>query len=598
MQDRNIKVLNDQEHIYSRPDLYIGATDKCKISDFILQSDGSVKYTETEIVPGLIKIINEIIDNAIDVHIKTPLRKNIDIDVNIKGDRVIVQDNGRGIPITKNQEGIYTPHICWGFARSGGNFDLKENKGLGKFGVGSYCTNVMSKKFIGITDDGKQRYTIVFKKNATEYQEKVETSQGRGTYVEFYPDLKVFGLTEIDDNHINYIKQRLYDLSISFDNINFRFNNKQIKTNFKSYMKLFDENAETYESDKIKIGVFHNPYDDFKQFSYVNGLKIVEGGIHIDTISKNICDNLKEKLVRKYSNIKPSDIKNKISLVVFLTDFPNPKFNSQTKEKLTNLQREFNQYSDIDYKFTDKIYKNKSIIEPIVEIHKIKEEFANRKALKNVEKVKKIKSEKYFKATKKPQYLCVCEGFSAFGGISQILGNENIGYYVLKGKMLNTYDETPQKIGANRETAELLQIAKNEGYQYIISTTDADLDGNHITALLSVFISKYIPEYKSKFGRFKTPVKMTIKNGKAQKWTYNIQDEIEAKSGETFKYFKGLGTWTKELLQQVIDKDGFNSMIELLEFDDDEIIRDFMSNDYADVRKDYIRNHKFSIAKL
>ena len=137
---------------------------------------------------------------------------------------------------------------------------------------------------------------------------------------------------------------------------------------------------------------------------------------------------------------------------------PNLKFNSQSKEKITNSVKEFNDFANIDYSFINKILKNKSIIDPIIDIYKAKETLNADKALKSVEKSKKLKSEKYFRATKSQKYLCICEGFSAYGGISQVLGNEHTSFYVLKGKPLNSWDVSNQKFAANRELSELYQI--------------------------------------------------------------------------------------------------------------------------------------------
>lgn len=137
------------------------------------------------------------------------------------------------------------------------------------------------------------------------------------------------------------------------------------------------------------------------------------------------------------------------------------------------------------------------------------------------------------------------------------------------------------------------------GYDYVLVASDADLDGIHIGALLTGFIFKFKPEYKSKFGRLRTPVKMVLKNNKPKRWVYNIQDHLEANSGETFKYFKGLGTWSKDLLDEVIKKDKLDTMIDVFDFkNSSNIINDFLSSSESDKRKNYIKSHTFSIANL
>ena len=141
-----IKSLDSREHILLRPNMYIGAVTAQKFTEFL---DG--KKQEIEYIPGLIKIINEIIDNSVDIAIKTNFEGCNEVSVKISEDSVEIIDNGPGIPVKQNAEGEYLPYVCWGHAMSGSNFDDDENrKHIGMNGVGSYCTNVWSKKFIGI----------------------------------------------------------------------------------------------------------------------------------------------------------------------------------------------------------------------------------------------------------------------------------------------------------------------------------------------------------------------------------------------------------------------------------------------------------------
>lgn len=452
-----IKKLTDREHILKRPSMYIGAIDSTNTDDFIIESD-KIKYTTLNYVPGLIKIINEIIDNSVDAAIRSKFKSGLNINVKIANNIVSVEDDGTGIPVIKSGD-HYMPELAWNHTKAGSNFDDANRVTIGTNGVGSYCTNVWSTSFKGITDDGKKRYIFKSENNAESYTEKTEKSKKSGTLVEFKPDLERFNLKEIDETHKNIIYQRLLNLAICYPEINFKFNSKTIDfKSFKNYLNMFNSDYELYENENIKIGIIPNELDDFKQFSFVNGLKIPDGGVHIDAIMNNVVQGIRDKLVKKYKSIKPGDIKNKLMIVCFINGMPNLKFNSQSKEKITNSVKEFNDFANIDYSFINKILKNKSIIDPIIDIYKAKEALNADKALKSVEKSKKLKSEKYFRATKSQKYLCICEGFSAYGGISQVLGNEHTSFYVLKGKPLNSWDVSNQKFAANRELSELYQI--------------------------------------------------------------------------------------------------------------------------------------------
>ena len=395
--------------------MYIGASNVVEVEDYCLVND-KIQRTSVKCVPGLLKIINEIIDNSVDIAIKTNFEGCNSVSVKITDDTVVVEDNGPGIPVSKNPEGEYIPFVCWGYAMSGSNFDNDENRThLGMNGVGSYCTNVWSTEFTGISDDSKNRYAVKFKNNALDYKETVSNSVSKGVTVKFKPDLKRFGIEKIDQTHKDLVYQRLLNLSISFPLIQFKFNNKAIKTkNFKSYVSSFaDEGSfEVFQGDNFSFAVIPSPSDEFQQFSYLNGLNIKDGGTHIDVIANNIVSLLRDSLSKKYKTIKPADIKNKLMIVGVFKNFANPKFNSQTKEKLTNSVSEVNQYfGDIDYQsLSKKILKNSNIISPIIEVFKIKEELKNRQELKTLNKAKKIKDEHYLPALKESKYIFIVEG--------------------------------------------------------------------------------------------------------------------------------------------------------------------------------------------
>ena len=395
--------------------MYIGASNVVEVEDYCLVND-KIQRTNVKCVPGLLKIINEIIDNSVDIAIKTNFEGCNSVSVKITDDTVVVEDNGPGIPVSKNPEGEYIPFVCWGYAMSGSNFDNDENRThLGMNGVGSHCTNVWSTEFTGISDDSKNRYTVKFKNNALDYKETVSNSVSKGVTVKFKPDLMRFGIEKIDQTHKDLIYQRLLNLSISFPLIQFKFNNKAIKTkNFKSYVNSFaDEGSfEVFQGDNFSFAVIPSPSDEFQQFSYLNGLNIKDGGTHIDVIANNIVSLLRDSLSKKYKTIKPADIKNKLMIVGVFKNFANPKFNSQTKEKLTNSVSEVNQYfGDIDYQsLSKKILKNSNIISPIIEVFKIKEELKNRQELKTLNKAKKIKDEHYLPALKESKYIFIVEG--------------------------------------------------------------------------------------------------------------------------------------------------------------------------------------------
>jgi DNA topoisomerase-2 len=328
-------------------------------------------------------------------------------------------------------------------------------------------------------------------------------------------------------------------------------------------------------------------------------LKIPDGGTHIDIITQNIVNRIRDKLVKKYKTIKPGDIRNKLMVIAFLKNVKNPKFNSQAKEKITNSVAEINAYfGDIPYdSITAKVLKNSDIMDPIVEVYKIKEELKRRQDMKELGKApKKIKSDKYLPPIESKNYLLLTEGASATGGLMPAIGRKNCGYYELKGKPLNAYSADQKKFTSNKELSELYMILNNEDYDQIIFATDQDLDGFHIRGLLVGFFTKYLPDFKGKIGILNTPVIGIKKAGKLVRWNYSLQDEVKLAAGETSKYYKGLGSWKESDLKHIIQTDGLNKMIDIIDFDDETVIDEWLSDATVEQRKEYIMNNEFNIA--
>lgn len=603
---QQIKKLSEREHIKNRPSMYVGQIVQQSNYQWVLE-EGNLVYKEISYVPALIKIINEIIDNSVDEFIKTEGKFANKISVNIDSETVTVQDNGRGIPVELN-DGVYTPTLCWGHARSGSNFDDDDNKAqIGTNGVGGFATVVFSSSFVGETDDGKNRFKFTSKNNMESFQEKfISGSKERGTKVTFTPDLRSFNIDELSENVITIIKTRLANLVMTYDGLEIKFNSKKITfKNKKEFLNMFGSSYELFQGQDYFFAVYPNPEDEFRHFSYINGLYFNRGGTQIDLISSNISYGVRDLISKKYPSIKPADIKNKLLIVFVGKGFKSLKYDSQTKESVTNSNKDVSDYlgsvpwEDI-YK---KIFKNKDILEPITEVYKIKEEFKKRQELNALSKtVKEVKSDKYYTSTESKKYLVVVEGDSALGGLMPALGRKDCGYYTLRGVPLNAYSASHEAFSKNPELSDLFRIIKNEmsteaGYKYLIIATDQDLDGYHIRGLMLGFIEKYLPELKGRVGFLQTPIIAAKKGKNVLRWSYSLNDKIELRSGEVAKYFKGLGTWNSEDLKQVIAIDGLEKMIDFIKFDDITILDDWLANDKSDKRKEYILKNSFDIAK-
>ena len=574
----------------------------------------------------MLKYVSELIDNSIDVAIDTDFKFSTKIEINITDKSVEVIDNGIGIPCVPPKDSLFdTPEstcacLAWTKLKSGTSFGEKRNK-LGTNGVGASCCNVFSTLFIGESDDGKKRQTITCRNNLSVIEaSKPKKSSGKsGCRVYCEPDLKRFGLEKIDQVHKDAIYQRLVNLSISFPKIHFHFNGKMVKANEKKIAEMFSDNIIMESSDNTMIGVFPNEYDEFKFYSTVNGLDIVRGGTHIDVISNEICSRVRDKLVKKYKSIRPGDIKNKICIVAFLTDFLNPEFDSQTKESISNSIASVNKHFAGKIDFDDlakKILKNDAIINPIIETFKIKEELKARSELKSVKKIK-VKSDKYFPGIGPKKYLFLVEGLSAGGGLMKCFGRDGKYYYCLRGLALNAYDSSIQKIAANQEVKDVLNILnldlskkdqKQEiEFEKIVIAVDQDSDGIHIAGILLGWWKKLCPDlfFQHKIFKFNTPI-VILKDSKdkIKDWFFSFEEfkkwEQENKNSKLkIIYLKGLGSLSSDELDFIISKNGFNSLLEEYVLDDnaDNYMNDWLGPD-PEKRKKYIKNFKLDINKI
>lgn len=627
------EVLTGRSQILKRPQMWIGSMDLTKQSMFII-NDEKVEHKDVEYIPAFRKIIDEILDNSLDALIENN-KANGSIKVKIDDDHILIEDDGCGIPVVKKQlsevelknlpkeeakilADSYIPFIAWTRLFSGSNFQDSANKTtIGSHGIGSKATAIFSTKFIGKTDDGKKSCVVKATDNLEKSSCKVDKSSGKtGTSVEFWPDLPRFKLSKIEQVYSDLMYQRLLCLSIMFPKIKFSFNGKRISINDKKFLKMFSENIEYVTFDKGFIGVYPNEYDDFNFFSYVNGINMSRGGEHINYVSYQLVNPIREKLAKKYKTIKPADIKNKFTLVVFLRDFANAKFDSQTKETLTNSTGEVSSFfgNAVDFeKFAKTVLKNDAIINPIVDMFKLKEELKARQELKKVKKIR-VKADKYIAPTDDKKYLALCEGASAMSGISSCLDNKEIGYYAMRGLPLNAYDSSMQKIVANQELKDIINILgldisksdvkKTIDFDKILITTDNDADGQHITAMLIGWFKRFAPNLfdEGKICKLITPlIIVEDKNEKILEYFFNVPDfkKWEAKNPNNknkIKYLKGLGSWERQQLIDLIDKYGIDTF--LLEYkldkEGDQYIQDWLGPD-PEKRKTYLRAYKFDI---
>ncbi|AUR85804.1 hypothetical protein NVP1081O_069 [Vibrio phage 1.081.O._10N.286.52.C2] len=588
------EILSDRMHVLRRPNMYIGSVNNESSQRFVLG-----EYREIEYVPGLIKIINEIVDNSLDEAIRTKFKFANVIDVKIEGNRVTVSDNGRGLPqdmiIDSNGKELLRPEAAWTRTKAGTSFD-DERTTIGTNGVGSALTNFFSHQFTGTTCDGKNTVMVKCSNNGERTFVRTDKGGTQGTSVEFIPDFNRFGVFGISKQDELIIQDRLATLSVAFPEITFRYNGKKHAPTLKQYAKMFNT-AVTHE-DK-NVAVFIAGSEEFRQNSFVNGVNTSSGGTHVDYFMNKLCDELIPMIKRKTKvNVPKPQLKNGLTLGLFIRDFVDPKFDSQTKERLTSSQAEVSPYlKDLSYdKIAKRVLAEDDIILPIIEALLAKQNAAEARELAKKQKSsQKAKVAEHIKASQPGGTLFLTEGKSAIGYLIKVRDSKKHGGMPLRGKVLSTWGKRPAEIMKNKELCDIMSVLglqlgnpniRDMYYNDIGILVDADVDGKgSIFPLLLAFFYNWPELYKQKRIKFvRTPVVIATK-AKETQWFYSIEEYRKAKLGKLWKirYIKGLGSLTETEYKRVIVDPVYDEIVI-----DDPTGFELLFGDNTDKRKEWM----------
>lgn len=537
-------------------------------------------------VPGLYKIFDEILVNAADNKIRDPNMDTLKVAINKEANEIVVYNNGRGIPIEMHEkENMYIPELIFGNLLTSSNYDDDQKKVTGgRNGYGAKLCNIYSTEFTVETADKntKQKYKQVWNSNMSKVGKPKITSNSSGqqyTRISFKPDLKLFGMTELDDDLIGIMMRRVYDLAGSVRNVKVYLNdNRLMIRNFKQYMEMYvtalsanaiikaedqikksESDDEGSESDAVRTVVsgpkpviVHEIVNDrweigfavsdgnFNQVSFVNSIATSSGGTHVNYVCDQIVAKITEivKKKSKSSAVKPQQIRNNIFLFVNCL-IENPAFTSQTKEQLVTRPTAFGSKCVPSDTFFKKVASS-SIIESIMDIATANAD----KALKKTDGSKRnritglVKLDDANKAGTREGHKCtliLTEGDSAkalaVAGLS-VVGRDYYGVYPLRGKLLNVREASHDQIMKNAEIQAIKQImglqhkkhytsTRDLRYGHLMIFTDQDHDGSHIKGLLINFLESTFPGLLDIPGfliEFITPiVKVTITKGKKVK---------------------------------------------------------------------------------
>mgnify|MGYP001479064083 FL=1 len=587
----SIKVLKGLEAVRKRPGMYIGDTD-----------DGT----------GLHHMVYEVVDNSIDEAL-AGYCKNISVNINKNGS-VTVSDDGRGIPVDIHKgEKKSAAEVIMTQLHAGGKFDHDSYKVSGGLhGVGVSVVNALSEKLeLEINRDGK-KYFIEFQNGDAKSALKVTgKSKETGTKITFFPSKDIFSSTKFSTT---IIQKRMRELAFLNKGLKISVNDFTLKKEksviykfdggILEFVNFLDEKREKLKNKngnelfkkpifieqaknnmEIECALQWNSMYSEDVYPYTNNIFQKDGGTHLLGFRSALT-----RVVNKYANesnllkksklsISGDDVKEGLTCVLSIK-IPDPKFSSQTKDKLVSSEVRNIVETIISEKLSLWFDQNPSVVKVILTkiVQAAQARDVARKARENVRRKGALeltglpgKLADCQNSKQEGTELFIVEGDSAGGSAKQGRDREFQAVLPLRGKILNTYVDTNGKkkngnINEHKTKALSKMISSNEiitlinalgldpknddldlknlRYGKIIIMTDADVDGSHIRALLLTFFNNSPFNKLIENGHIYLAQPPLFKINKGMKGIY-IKDEKELEkyilknSKELSKYKKG-----------------------------------------------------------